>query len=72
VPATTPYRDSLIAATAAAHGLIVVARNVADFRALRVAVVNPWDLTSPVTRRPNRASGDARYALLLIGSRGWR
>jgi predicted nucleic acid-binding protein len=42
VPATKPFRDSLIAATAAEHGLIVATRNVADFKALRVEMVNPW------------------------------
>ena len=42
VPVTRPYRDSLIAATAAEHGLIVATRNVADFEALGVEVVNPW------------------------------
>lgn len=42
VPVTRPYRDSLIAATAAEHGLSVATRNVADFEALGVEVVNPW------------------------------
>jgi toxin FitB len=46
VPVTRPYRDSLIAATAAEHGLTVATRNVADFKALGVAVVNPWDATT--------------------------
>ena len=41
VPVTRPYRDSLIAATAE-HGLTVATRNVADFKALGVAVVNLW------------------------------
>jgi toxin FitB len=42
VPVTRPWRDSLIAATAAEHGMIVATRNVADFKALGVEVVNPW------------------------------
>lgn len=42
VPVTRSYRDSLIAATAAAHGLIVATRNVADFKGLGIEVVNPW------------------------------
>lgn len=42
VPVTRPYRDSLIAATAAEHGLIVATRNVADFETLGVEVVDPW------------------------------
>ena len=35
--------DSLIAATARAHGLAVVTRNVADMRELGVEVVSPWE-----------------------------
>jgi len=37
-----PVMDSLIAATAAAHGLIVVTRNVRDIERCRVRVCNPW------------------------------
>lgn len=37
------YADSLIAATALTYGLTVVTRNVADFEAARVKVVNPWE-----------------------------
>lgn len=36
-------RDSLIAATAMAHGMTVVTRNVADFEATGVKVINPWN-----------------------------
>jgi len=42
VPDPRPERDALIAATAAAHGLTVVTRNVKDFDSLDVAVVDPW------------------------------
>ncbi len=36
-------RDALIAATALAHGLTVVTRNVGDFAATEsVGVSNPW------------------------------
>jgi len=35
--------DAMIAATAAAHGLTVVTRNVRDFVALRARVLDPFD-----------------------------
>jgi predicted nucleic acid-binding protein len=38
-----PLKDSMIAATALTHGLIVATRNVRDFREAGVAVVNPFD-----------------------------
>ena len=38
-----PVRDGLIAATARAHGMTVVTRNVADFEPTGVAVLNPWE-----------------------------
>lgn len=37
-----PVMDSLIAATATAHGLIVVTRNVKDIERCRAKVFNPW------------------------------
>jgi predicted nucleic acid-binding protein len=37
-----PVMDSLIAAAAAAHGLIVVTRNVRDIERCGVRVCNPW------------------------------
>ena len=42
VPNPQTYRDSLIAATALVHGLIVVTRNVSDFEPTGVRVINPW------------------------------
>ncbi|TPI13252.1 type II toxin-antitoxin system VapC family toxin [Mesorhizobium sp. B4-1-3] len=36
--------DSLIAATALVHDLILVTRNVAGFEGLGVTVVDPWDV----------------------------
>lgn len=35
--------DALLAATALHHNLTLVSRNVGDFAATRVAVLNPWD-----------------------------
>ena len=38
-----PVMDSLIAATATAHGLVVVTRNVRDIERCGVRVCNPWE-----------------------------
>jgi predicted nucleic acid-binding protein len=42
VPDRLSDRDALIAATALVHGMTVVTRNVADFKAAKVALVDPW------------------------------
>lgn len=43
VPDPRAERDALIAATALVHGMTVVTRNVADFAATGVALLNPWE-----------------------------
>jgi predicted nucleic acid-binding protein len=43
VPNPRSYRDALIAATALVHGMTVVTRNVKDFEATGVALLNPWN-----------------------------
>jgi predicted nucleic acid-binding protein len=42
VPDPRSDRDALIAASALVHGMTVVTRNVADFAATGVALLNPW------------------------------
>lgn len=42
VPDPRSERDALIAATALAHGLTVVTRNIKDFELTGVATLNPW------------------------------
>lgn len=56
VPDPRSERDALIAATALVHHMTVVTRNVADFAATGVNLLNPWDQATPATRakRPRR------------------
>ena len=35
-------RDALIAATGLVHGMTVITRNIADFQATGVKLLNPW------------------------------
>ncbi len=43
VPDPRAERDAMIAATALVHRMTVVTRNVADFAATGVPLLNPWD-----------------------------
>lgn len=47
IPDPHPVRDSLIAATALVHGMTVVTRNIVDFAASGVMLLNPWLWKSP-------------------------
>jgi predicted nucleic acid-binding protein len=42
-PTTLPTSDSLIAATALVHNLVIVTRNVRDFHRMGVKIVNPFE-----------------------------
>ena len=43
VPDACSERDAFIAATALVHGMTVATRNVADFKATGVRLLNPWE-----------------------------
>lgn len=43
VPNPQPLRDGLIAATGLVHGMTVVTRNMIDFIATGVSLLNPWE-----------------------------
>ena len=43
VPDPCSERDAIIAATALVHSMIVVTRNIADFKMTGVELLNPWD-----------------------------
>lgn len=46
VPDRRSDRDALIAATALVHGMTVVTRNIDDFTATGVQLLNPWRYTT--------------------------
>ena len=54
VPDPRSERDALIAATAMVHNMTVVTRNVVDFAATGVPLLNPWDNVARPGRRGAR------------------
>jgi len=44
VPEPCSERDAFIAATALVHGMTIVTRNPADFKATAVPMLNPWEI----------------------------
>jgi toxin FitB len=42
VPDPAPFHDAMIGATAKAHDLTLVTRNIADFQRCGVSLLNPW------------------------------
>jgi predicted nucleic acid-binding protein len=46
VPDPRPLLDSIIAATAIVHNMVLVTRNVADFAHMPVRAFDPWDGTN--------------------------
>ncbi len=44
----TLYEDAMIAATARVHGLTVVTRNIADYKALGIEPFNPFAFPNPL------------------------
>lgn len=49
VPNPRPERDTLFAATALVHGMILVTRNVMDFREMGLRIINPWEPDAPTS-----------------------
>ena len=49
IPDPRAERDALIAATALVHGMTVVTRNVSDFVATGVSLLNPWTCNEAVS-----------------------
>jgi predicted nucleic acid-binding protein len=49
LPDPRAERDALIAATALVHGMTVVTRNMSDYVATGVALLNPWNSSETVS-----------------------
>jgi hypothetical protein len=71
VPDKRAERDALIAATALVHGLTVATRNVADFEATGVALINPWLPSTSGWRFRGGSSDGWRGKTYPAGGRPW-
>jgi hypothetical protein len=69
VPDPRPVRDSLIAATALVHGLVVVTRNVADFEPMGVEIIDPWQTAAELTRPVQAVLGPPNVPSATVGDK---
>lgn len=58
--AISDSRDALMAATASVHGLVLVTRNAATYKASRIKTFNPWGYTPEITPDTGEDSADWR------------
>jgi hypothetical protein len=65
VPVKRTERDALIATTALVHGPTVVTRDVPDFEATGVALVNPWQPQQAPKFPEEKRSGRRRARPIL-------
>lgn len=55
-----PAVDSLLAATASSHDLVMVTRNARDFAGLGISVIDPWVAEGPMPGPRHRVQEPAR------------
>jgi hypothetical protein len=60
VPDLFPVNDAWIAATALVHGMTVVTRNIADFEATGISLLNPWGCF-PILNREGKLRDTLSY-----------
>ncbi|MDN5864048.1 MAG: type II toxin-antitoxin system VapC family toxin [Gammaproteobacteria bacterium] len=70
VPDPASERDALIAATALAHNMTVVTRNVKDFTGFGVPLLNPWHPARVHERRASYATRNAQAEANMVPGAG--